>query len=63
MTEIFVDEVVDEVMKGFSCSKMITCPICKATIDLIGQDLESDSNFYYCANCGFTINKQKNLTF
>jgi len=59
VTEVFVDDVVDEVMKGFSSTKLITCPICKATIDLIGQDLESESNFYFCANCGFTINKTR----
>ena len=59
MTEVFVDEVVDEVMKGFSLSKLMMCPICKATIDLIGQDLESESNFYFCANCGFTITKPR----
>jgi hypothetical protein len=58
VTEVFVDDVVDEVLKGFS-SKLITCPICRATIDLIGQDLESESNFYFCANCGFTISKPR----
>ena len=59
VTEVFVDDVVNEVMKGFSITKLITCPICKATIDLIGQDIESESNFYFCANCGFTINKPR----
>jgi predicted RNA-binding Zn-ribbon protein involved in translation (DUF1610 family) len=59
VTEIFVDDVVDEVLNGFSNSKQITCPICKATIDLISQDLESESNFYFCANCGFTLPKPR----
>ena len=40
-------------------SKLITCPICKATIDLINQDVESESNFYFCANCGFTLPKPR----
>ena len=59
VTEVFVDEVVNEVMKGFSGGKLVMCPICRSTIDIIGQDLESESNFYFCANCGFTINKPR----
>ena len=59
MTKLFVDDVVDEVLKGFSSSKLIMCPICRSTINIIGQDLESESNFYFCANCGFTIRKPR----
>ena len=59
VTEVFVKDVVDEVLNGFSNSKLITCPVCKATIDLISQDLESESNFYFCANCGCTIPKPR----
>ena len=62
MTEVFVDEVVNEVMKGFPMNKLIICPICKATIDLIGQNLESESNFYFCANCGLTLHKSNEKT-
>ena len=36
-------------------SKIVTCPICKATIELSCQDRESASNFYFCANCGLTL--------
>ena len=59
MTEVFVDEVVDEVINGFHGDKVISCPICRAIIDLMGQDLQSMSNYYFCANCGFTINRPK----
>jgi len=59
VTEVFVEDVVDQILKGFSNSKLIPCPICKATIDLIGQDLESESNFYFCANCGLTLPKPR----
>ena len=59
VTEVFVEDVVDQILKGFSNSKLIPCPICKATIDLIGQDLESESNFYFCANCGYTLHKPR----
>ena len=59
VTEVFVDDVVSEVLNGFSNSKLIPCPICKATIDIISQELESESNFYFCANCGFTIKRRK----
>jgi len=59
VTEVFVKDVVDEVLNGFSNSKLITCPVCKATIDLIGQDLEMESNFYFCANCGYTLPKPR----
>lgn len=41
-------------------SELITCPICKATIDLMSQDLKSESNFYFCANCGLVLPKLKN---
>jgi len=53
------DDVVDEILNGFSESKPITCPICKATINLISQDIEAKSNFYYCAKCGFTLSKPR----
>jgi hypothetical protein len=56
MGEIYRD-IVEEVLQGFSINKIISCPICRATIDCIGQELESDSNFYYCANCGFSIKR------
>ena len=59
VTEVFVKDVVDEVLNGFSNSKLITCPVCKATIDFISQDLEMESNFYFCANCGCTIPKPR----
>ena len=59
VTEVFVNDVVDEVLNGFSNSKLITCPVCKATIDFVSQDLESESNFYFCANCGCTIPKTR----
>jgi len=59
VTEVLVNEIVNQVLNGFSNSKLITCPICRATIDLIIQDLESESNFYFCANCGFTIPKTR----
>jgi len=59
VTEVFVNDIVNEVLNGFSNSKLITCPICKATIDLISQDLEMKSNFYFCANCGCTIHKTR----
>ena len=59
LTEVFVKNVVDEVLKGFSNSKLITCPVCKVTIDLISQDLEMESNFYFCANCGYTLPKPR----
>jgi len=59
VTEVFVNEIVNEVLNGFSNSKLITCPICNATIDLISQDLEMESNFYFCANCGCTIPKTR----
>jgi len=36
-------------------SNIVICPICKATIELSCQDLESVSNFYFCANCGLTL--------
>ena len=55
MTEVSVDDV----LKGFSIGKMIPCIICKAIIDHIGQDLESKSDFYSCANCIFTINEPR----
>jgi len=42
-----------------SNSKIITCPICRDTIELISQELESASNFYFCANCGYTIHKPR----
>ena len=42
-----------------SKSKIIACPNCRATIDLIGQDIESESNFYFCANCGLVISKPR----
>jgi len=59
VTEVLVNEIVNEVLNGFTNSKLITCPICKAAIDLIGQDLESESNFYFCANCGYTLHKPR----
>ena len=59
MTEVFVNDIVEEVLNGFPNSRLITCPICKATIDLISQDLESEANFYFCANCGFTMPKPR----
>ena len=59
MTEVLVDDIVNEVLNGFWNSKLITCPVCKATIDLISQDLEMESNFYLCANCGCTIPKPR----
>ncbi|MEJ2240576.1 MAG: hypothetical protein P8Y18_00305 [Candidatus Bathyarchaeota archaeon] len=58
MGEIYRD-IVEEVLQGFSIKKIITCPICKATIDCISQELESESNFYYCANCGYTTKRSK----
>ena len=58
MTESIVKDIVNEVLNGFSQNILIPCPICKATIDCVGQDIESDSNFYFCANCGFSIKKQ-----
>ena len=56
MGEIYRD-TVEEILQGFSIKRIITCPICKATIDCISQELESESNLYYCANCGHTIKK------
>jgi len=53
------NDVVDEILNAFSDRKMITCPICKATINLISQDIEAKSNFYYCAKCGFTLSKPR----
>ena len=53
LTEIIFDDVVNEVLLGFDNKKLVSCPICKACIDLIGQDLELESDFYICANCGF----------
>jgi len=57
--ESLTDDVIDEILNGFSDSKMITCPICKTTIVLISQDIEAKSNFYYCAKCGFTLFKPR----
>ena len=57
--ESLTDDVVDEILNGFSDNKRITCPICKATIDVISQDHESESNFYFCANCGLTLPKPR----
>ena len=59
MGEIYRD-TVEEILQGFSIKRIITCPICKATIDCISQELESESNFYYCANCGHKIKKSEN---
>ena len=53
------DYVVNEILNGFSDSKPITCPICKANIDLANQDIEAKSNFYFCAKCGFTLPKPR----
>ncbi len=53
LTEIIFHDIVNEVLSGFDNKKLVTCPICGASIDLICQDLESESNFYICANCGF----------
>ena len=57
LTEIIFHDIVNEVLLGFDNKKIVTCPICGASIDLIGQDLESESNFYICANCGFKIKR------
>ena len=57
VSEIIVSSLVNDVLKSFSNNKMINCPVCRATIDLIAQELESESNYYFCANCGFTIEK------
>ena len=57
MSELFVDSLVSEVLDGFPNNKMINCPVCRSTIDLIAQELESESNYYFCANCGFTLAK------
>lgn len=55
MTNVFVDDVVDAVLNGLTFERLLTCPLCKATIDPKCQDLESDSDIYLCANCGFTV--------
>ena len=57
LTEIVFHDVVNEVLSGFDNKKMVTCPICRASIDLIGQDLESESDVYVCANCGFKVKR------
>jgi len=57
LTEFVFEEVTGEVLSGFNNSKLVACPTCRAILDLIGQDLESDSDFYECANCGFKIKK------
>ena len=60
MSELFVDSLVSKVLNGFTNNKMIKCPVCKAIIDLIAQELESEANYYFCANCGFTLEKASN---
>ncbi len=57
--ESLVEDVVDEILNGFSYNKLVTCPICKATIVRVSQDVEAKSNFYYCARCGFTLSKPR----
>jgi predicted RNA-binding Zn-ribbon protein involved in translation (DUF1610 family) len=57
--ESLTDDVVDKILNGFSNNKPITCPICKATIVLINQDIEAKSNFYYCAKCGFVLSRPR----
>jgi transcription elongation factor Elf1 len=52
-------DVVDKILNGFSDRKLITCPICNATIDLASQDIEVKTNFYFCANCGLTLPKPR----
>jgi len=59
VTEVLVDDVVNEVLNGFWNNKLITCPICKATIDLASQDIEAKSNFYFCAKCGLILPKPR----
>jgi hypothetical protein len=58
VTKRLVEETVDEILFNFTLGKLMTCPICRAIMDLTGQKLESDSNFYFCANCGFTIARE-----
>ncbi len=57
--ESLTDDVVNKILNGFSYNKPITCPICKATIVFINQDIEAKSNFYYCAKCGFTLSRPR----
>jgi transposase-like protein len=57
--ESLADDVVDEILNGFSYDKPIICPICKAAIVLVSQDIEAKSNFYYCAKCGFTLSRPR----
>jgi len=57
MESLTVD-VVNAILNGFSENKLITCPICKNTIDCRKQDVETKSNFYYCSKCGFTISRK-----
>lgn len=52
-------DVVDKILNGFPENKLITCPACKATINLASQDLKAKSNFYFCAKCGFTLSKPR----
>ena len=59
MTKIIVYDLVDEILNGFSKSRLITCPSCKSTIDPISQDLESESNYYFCPKCGLTLPKTR----
>jgi len=55
--ESLTSDVVDKILNGFSYNKPIICPICKATIVPISQDIEAKSNFYYCAKCGFVLSR------
>ena len=50
--------IVDQILKGFSDIEIITCPICKSLIDCTGQDVKTNSNFYYCKKCGFTVSRK-----
>jgi len=57
--ESLADDVVGEILNGFSYNRAITCPICKDTIVLISQNIEVKSDFYYCAKCGFTLSRPR----
>jgi predicted RNA-binding Zn-ribbon protein involved in translation (DUF1610 family) len=58
VTKRLVEETINEILNNFSLGKFMTCPICRAIMDLTSQKLDSDSNFYFCANCGFTIARE-----
>jgi len=62
LTEFVFEEVTDKVLSGFNNTKLVACPTCRAILDLIIQDLESDSDFYECANCGFKIKRSIAVT-